>query len=319
MAGALDQRDRRYEPHVRQVPVGATREAESWRWRDWWIHVEHVGDADASVRMLLVHGAGGNAAAMWPFAAHLAALGARVTVLDMPGYGRSAPTSARSAAVDYADWQRVLVDAVHRIDDGRPLILVGASMGGMLALDAAALSRRGDLVAATCLLDVRDPAVRDALVRVPWLARLAGPALRPVAGPLRRVRLPVRWLAPMDRVANRQRLVGEVLRDERGGGTSMPLGWFRTFLESGPAVAPEAYDGPPVLLLHPAEDRWTPTALSAAFLRRLRGESRLVELERCGHFPVEEPGFQQLLDELGAEVRRLAERGGGPAAAPRED
>lgn len=303
---SFDGSDRRYEPYVRAVPHTVERAAEAWDWRGWSIHVEHVGDPAAAVRMLLVHGAGGNAAAMWPIAAHLAAAGARVTVLDLPGYGRTRPAWQR--AVRYEDWQHLLVDAVRRVDDGRPLILVGASIGGMLALDAAALSRRGDLVVATCLLDVTDARVRRAIVRAPWMGSLAGPLLRLVAGPLRWVPLPMRWISPMERISNSPGLAAEVLRDARGGRNAMPLGWYRSFLQRGPAVPAERYAGPPVLLAHPAEDRWTPTELSAAYLRRLPVPTRLVELTGCGHFPVEEPGFQQLLDVVGAEIARLRER-----------
>ena len=82
----------------------------------------------------------------------------------------------------------------------------------------------------------------------------------------------------------------------------MPLGWFRSFLEAGPAVPPESYGGPPVLLVHPGSDRWTPTGISSRYLSRLAGNHRLVELEGCGHFPVEEPGFQKFLDIVRAEV-----------------
>ncbi|MBX9246677.1 alpha/beta hydrolase [Actinotalea ferrariae] len=295
--------DRRYEPYVRPVAPSVRRTAETWVWQDRSVHLEHVGDPEAPVRMLLVHGAGGNAAAMWPFAAHLSQAGAYVTVLDLPGYGR---TRGKDTTITYADWRRVLVDAAARIDDGRPLVLLGASLGGMLALDTAASSGRGDLVIATCLLDVGRSEVRAALVRARWMARIALPAARLVVGPLRRLRVPVRWLAPMQAISNDPALRAEVLRDPRGGGGSMPLGWFRTLLESGPAVPPEEYAGPPVLLTHPACDRWTPTHISAQFLRRLPVRTRLVELEGCGHFPVEEPGFEQLLGTVVSEVRGLA-------------
>jgi len=68
--GRLDSMDRRYEPFVRLVPAPVRRVASSWRWDapdgggSWDLHIEHVGAPTASVRMLLVHGAGGNAAAM---------------------------------------------------------------------------------------------------------------------------------------------------------------------------------------------------------------------------------------------------------------
>lgn len=310
LAGHLSADDVRYEPHVRPLPHPVDRVREGWPWRDpdgrgeWLLNVEHVGVQDAPVRMVLVHGAGGNAAALWPFAAHLSLLGARVTLVDLPGYGRTRRLTGRPGSVHYSAWQRVLVDLVQREHDDRPLVLVGASMGGMLALDAAAVTGLADRVVATCLLDVTRPEVRAGVVRWRWLA-LGLPLLRLARGPLARLPVPIRWLTPMATIANSPGLTGEVLRDRRGGRGAMPLGWYRTFLATGPAVPPETISQPPVILLHPDEDRWTAPELSEAFLARLAAPTRSVRLEAGGHFPVEEPAFQQLLDEVTAELSAI--------------
>lgn len=115
----------------------------------------------------------------------------------------------------------------------------------------------------------------------------------------------MRWVAPMELIANDRGLVEEVLQDRRGGRGTMPLGWFRSLLETRPAVAPESYVGPPVLLLHPGRDRWTPLGISQRFLERVAGRTEIVVLEGCGHFPVEEPGFTRLMEVLGREFDRL--------------
>ncbi len=301
---ALSSRDRRYEPYVPPLPCMTRRVAETVTWRRWRLHVEHVGDPHAPVRVLLIHGAGGNAAAMWPIAAHVAALGAHVTTVDLPGYGRSIPPY--DGRVTYDDWRGALAFLARRIDDGRPLAFLGASMGGMLAYDTAASTGVGSLVVATCLLDTTDPVVLESITRRPWLGRIAGRLLKLARGPLSWVPLPMQWVAPMRLIANDDGLATEVVHDRRGGRRSMPLGWFRTFLAAGPIVAPEEYDGPPVLLVHPGEDRWTPVEISERFLDRVRGEKRLVVLEGAGHFPVEEPGFSQLMDALAEALWPLA-------------
>ncbi|WP_228266422.1 alpha/beta fold hydrolase [Ornithinimicrobium ciconiae] len=305
---------------MRPLPQPVRRVREDWAWRDrdgrgeWLLNVEHVGADDAPVRMLLVHGAGGNAAAMWPFAAHLSLLGARVTLVDLPGYGRSRQVSGRRGSVQYPDWQQVLVDLVEREHDERPLVLVGASMGGMLALDAAVTTGLAERVIATCLLDVTRAEVRSGIVRWPWLASVGLPLLGLARGPLAHLPLPIRWLTPMATISNSPGLSSEVLRDRRGGRGALPLGWYRTFLESRPALSrkapdhatgPEKITQPSVILLHPDEDRWTPPELSEDFLARLDGPTRSVRLVGCGHFPVEEPGFQQLLDEVAAELSAI--------------
>lgn len=94
----------------------------------------------------------------------------------------------------------------------------------------------------------------------------------------------------------------------------MPLGWFRSYLATSPATERRAtgpvtrvgsISQPPVILLHPGEDRWTAPELSERFLARLGGPTRAARLRGCGHFPVEEPGFQQLLDEVAAELSTI--------------
>ena len=310
-AGRLDSTDRRYEPFVRLVPAPVRRVASSWRWDapdgggSWDLHIEHVGAPTASVRMLLVHGAGGNAAAMWPYAAHLSRLGARVTVVDLPGYGRTIRVRRGRRSVSYGDWQQLLVDLVGREHDERPLVLVGASMGGALAVDTAAVTGLAKRVIATCLLDPTRPGIAAAIVRAPWIARLGLPLLQFARGPAANPRIPVRVLTPMSAISNDPGLSHAVLTDPCGGGGAMPVGWYRSFLEAGPAIPPEQYQGPPVVLLHPAEDRWTMPELSLDYLGRLHGKTRVVMLPGCGHFPLEEPGFQVLLDEVSDEMEQV--------------
>lgn len=136
---------------------------------------------------------------------------------------------------------------------------------------------------------------------------MAGPVLRLAAGPLADGRLPIRWVADMRHIANDPGLVREVISDRTGGGGRVPLGWMRTFLESAPLVEPEQFLGPPVLMVHPGDDRWTPLSVSRPFFDRIGAEKSLVILENCGHFPVEQPGFTRLLDAVGQlvdDVRR---------------
>jgi alpha-beta hydrolase superfamily lysophospholipase len=107
-------------------------------------------------------------------------------------------------------------------------------------------------------------------------------------------------------IANSAALARAIAADPRAGGTWMPGRFLRTFLESEPLVPPEDFDACPVLLTHPAEDRWTHVSVSRPFFERLRVPKRLVLLENAGHFPVEEPGVGQLRQAL---LDFLSERG----------
>lgn len=306
----------RYLRYAPALPDGvpARRRSSSFAWRDMSVHVEHVGEPDAPVRLVLLHGAGGNAAAMWPFASALAALGAYVTVPDLPGYGLTRVTDP--GAVRYGHWHELACDVARAEADDRPLVLLGASMGGLLAYDVAATTGLASSVVVTCLLDPREKDVRARLSWHPLLGAIAGPALRLTAGPLARVRVPIRWIADMRHISNDRGLVRAVVRDRAGGGGRMPLGWMRSFLEWMPVVEPESFTAAPVLMVHPAQDRWTPLAISARFFDRIAAPTDLVLLEGAGHFPVEQPGFDQLLAAVGRLVGGLSHPGTAAPSAP---
>lgn len=289
--------DFRYERYIpAHLDEPFIRSSSSWTWRDSQVHISRVGNPNSPVRMILIHGAGGNSAAMWPYAATFSSLGAYVTVPDLPGYGKT--TTSRPGQLRYSDWKQMLVDFVEEEDDERPLIIMGASMGGMLAYDTAAITGLASQLVVTCLLDPRDDSVRERLTWHPYLAKIAGPALSLFAGPFANLRIPIRWIADMRHIANSPGLVKEVLSDKTGGGGRIPLGWMRSFLESKPSIEPEDFKDTPVTMLHPDDDKWTPLSISLPFFNRIAAEKLLVTLTNCGHFPMEEPGFSTMAQEV---------------------
>lgn len=299
--------DRRYERHVPPLPCRRIRRSHAaWSWRDSQVHLDRVGRPDAPVRLLLIHGAGGNSDALWPYAAHLAMLGAHVTVPDLPGYGMT--VTEHPGRIRYDHWRDLLIDLVHAEADERSLIIMGASMGGLLAYDAAAATGLAAHLIVTCLLDPRDPRVRARLTWHPLLARLAGPGLKLVRGPLSDVRIPIRWIADMRHIANSPGLVRQVMTDRRGGGGRVPLGWMRSFMESSPLVEPEYFTNTPVLMLHPRDDRWTPPEISRPFFERITAPTSWHLLDNCGHFPVESPGFHDMLRDIRSVISSLTEQ-----------
>ncbi len=275
-----------------------------WRWRDHDVHVLTAGDVDAPARVVVLHGAGGHSAALWPYAGLLAdRYDVRVVVPDLPGYG--ATRVPRRSGVRYGDWVALVSELLRaqRSDHEGPLVVVGASMGGMLAYDAATRTGLADHVVATCLLDPRDPVARAHIGRWAWQGRLARPALRLAAGPLAAATVPLRWLVDMRAIANDPALVELVLRDRCGGGTSLPLGFLRSYLESAPAVEPDEATNGTLVLAHPTDDRWTPVEVSLRFFRRLAVKAEHVPLESAGHFPVEERAVGQLVDVFARWLR----------------
>ena len=123
----------------------------------------------------------------------------------------------------------------------------------------------------------------EAVVRV---GLKTGEALRRLVD---RRMVPIRWLAPIDRIANDPDLARTCATDPLGAGVSVPLGFLRSWLTFDPGYEAGSFAACPVVLAHPGADRWTPMEVSRRFLDEMTVPTELVVLEGCGHFPVE-PG-----------------------------
>jgi alpha-beta hydrolase superfamily lysophospholipase len=300
---------RKYQPLLpEKLRLGPGQEPaeQLWSWRGAEIHLDRYAAPAAPLTIVLLHGAGGHSRLLAPFGAMLHAHGYDVVVPDLPGYGLS---RAPSALFSYARWVECAADLVDREarQTGRPVVLFGMSVGGYLAYNAAARSRSAAGVIATTLADPRLPIVRDQFANHPRLNRCLVPLLMPVAAMFGGLRLPVRWFSNMKGVANDPQIARLACADPIGGGNRVPLRFLRSLLTITPAIEPEAFDVCPLLLVHPAADVWTTIEASQPFFDRIKGPKRLVMLENCGHFPIEEPGVSQLeeavIDFL-SELRR---------------
>lgn len=271
------------------------------------VHLDCKRRPDAKATLVLVHGGGGNGRLLAPYAAFAAAAGYETIAPDLPGYGLTQVPNR--GAIRYQDWRDVLaavLEAQARRSSA-PIIVFGLSMGGMLGYEVAARTRIPSGLVATCFFDPREPAARRGGARWPWMAPVIEPLLMNLPRFCHGVPVPMRLVINMRAVANNPELAEVIATDPRAGGSAMPAGFLRTFVVSEPLAPPEAFDVCPVLLVHPADDRWTDVSLSRPFFDRLTVPKRLVMLGNAGHFPIEEPGINELRTEL---LNFLAERSG---------
>ncbi len=122
---------------------------------------EH-GPADGAV-VLLLHGGGQNRLAWKGSGAKLAKLGYRVIALDARGHGDSAWDP--EADYEMPTMAQDLLAVMDQLGVHRPAV-VGASLGGITALEAHALTGHEDLFSAVVLVDITPQVELDGVRRI---------------------------------------------------------------------------------------------------------------------------------------------------------
>jgi alpha-beta hydrolase superfamily lysophospholipase len=283
-----------FPPQARITSANAPKE-EWFESNGTSIHLDRYSKPDAPITVVLVHGAGGYGRLFAPLGHLLHKAGYEVVAPDLPGYGLS---RADPSLVNYGVWVQVLRDLVaseHR-RCGRQVVLFGGSIGGYLAYLCAASMTQGPIagVIATTLADPRDSITRKQFAKNILILKVGLPLLPFFARIAGRLRLPIKWFTKMHAMSNNPALSALVARDPLGGGVKVPLAFLHSIFEVRPEVEPERFSACPVLLVHPGDDRWTQVESSRMFFDKIKGDKSIRMLEKCGHFPVEEPGISQL-------------------------
>ncbi|WP_019204245.1 alpha/beta hydrolase [Tsukamurella sp. 1534] len=290
-----------YLPAAYRLTPGTEPAEEWWEHRGHRIHLDAYRDPDAAVKVILFHGVGTNGRQMSTILGRpLADRGFETVAIDMPTYGVT--EVAPGAKVTYDDWVRIgseLVDA-ERAKDDRPVVLYGLSAGGMETYHVASINRGIAGIVGMTFLDQRSPKVRRDTAFDPVTGTLGAPVMKALARtPLRSARVPMRLVSKMRALVNDPGAKRACYADRTSAGNLVSVAFLDSYLNHVPAVEPEDFDTCPVLLTQPSADRWTPLALSTPFLDRItRVPVTVVPLENAGHYPLEQPGLDRMVDAV---------------------
>ncbi|MFC7685006.1 alpha/beta hydrolase [Ureibacillus sp. GCM10028918] len=267
---------------------------EWWEWNDCLIHLDRMPVPESKVKIIMIHGAGGNGRLLAPYARMLHLHGYEVVSPDLPPYGLSHANKIKLN--DYQQWIQIITDLIEReIErDGKPIVLLGASIGGMLAYHTANISKQVKGLIVTTFVDTGNPKVRDQIAPNKVISRLGKFTMDTVPYLLDSFQVSVKMVSRMKLISNNSELTRLIINDPLAAGTKIPIRFLRTFLNMKPKVEPEHFDYCPILLIHPEIDPMTPFNLSKPFYIRLNCKKRCVILEGAGHFPIEQPGLDQM-------------------------
>jgi len=285
-----------------------------WPWQGHDIHVDRYPRPESPVKLLMLHGVGTNGRMMSVLLGrHLAQQkGIETIALDCPGYGVTRPK--RPYNHTYDDWVHLLQDFIEaeHARDGRTIVLYGLSAGGMLAYHVACGSGKVKGIIGMCFLNMDDQHVRSAASANDFWG---GPVTSPVwkalgPTPMGLLPVPIRVVTKMDKIANQQGAVDAFLTDPTSGGAIVNGLFLGSFMFYQPPVQPEVFRQCPILHTQPAEDRWVSLEISQIFTSRFKEVPfKMVQLEKAGHYPLEEPGICQLHDAVYNFVREQVPEG----------
>lgn len=265
-----------------------------WNWNEYHIHLDRMSVPGSKIKVIFIHGAGGNGRLFAPYVRMLQVHGYDVVSPDLPPYGLSYAESSKP--IDYQEWMKIMIEFIEQEynRDGKPIVLLGASIGGMLAYQVACLSKHVKSLIVTTFVDTSNQKVRDQISPNKLISRLGKFTLDNFSFVLDSFRISISKVSRMNLIANNPELTKLIINDSRAAGTKISFRFLRTFLNMEPVIEPEYFDVCPVLLIHPEVDPMTPFDLSESFYNRLQCKKNCIILEGAGHFPIEQPGIEQM-------------------------
>ncbi len=299
---------RKYEEHFPAF-MRATKETmpkeEWWKWRGLDVHLDRARVPGSRLKVLVIHGAGAYGRVMAPCAVLAQRYGFDTVAPDLPGYGL---TKVPWSRFTYDAWVDCVVDLIaHELAlDDKPIALFGVSLGGILAYQAAARSRRVAGVCVTTIADTREKEVRRDFARTKLLGTLGLSLLSATPTLTDGLPLPMAYMSKMNNISQNKALSKVCMTDRLGGGNIVPARFLRTFMNAAPAIEPEDFKDCPLLLAHPGCDRMTDIAHSRRFFDRLACEKEMVVLPGASHMPVEEEGARMLEKAAVGFFKRVA-------------
>jgi len=268
-------------------------------WRSSTLHLERFANPDASHKVILLHGVGTNSRMLnLIVGAPLSRAGFEVVAVDMPFYGM---TDNREARIAYEDWVEIGAELVRSETeaDGKPVVLYGLSAGGMLAYQIAAETRKVSGIMGMCFIDPASSVARRRMSDRPTMDEISFKFLPLLPGAISgRIHVPVKYLLKMKALVNDGQALKLLLRDRSSAGASVSFEFLNSMILYQPAIAFEKFDLCPIILLQPGDDRWTPFPVTEPFWERVGAPKEIVVLENASHYPIEQPGLDQMRDAM---------------------
>lgn len=265
-----------------------------WKWDKYDVHIDHFKPQKEKkkIKLILLHGGGGNGRLLSPVAVCFSSMGYECIAPDLPGFGLTKSSEANS----YYTWIKLVSDLVTIEADksDSSIVLCGISLGGMLAYQVASLSDKVSGLIVTSLADTRLSSVQMGLAKSKYFGAVSPFLINRFSFITDNIKLPIKWTTKMWAMANNKEFVKELKKDKVGSGSWVYLKFLRTLFEAEPNIEPENFIKCPLLFLQPEKDFIIPWKMSKVFYDKLGCDKEVIFLDNCGHIPMENPGLEQM-------------------------
>ncbi len=157
-----------------------------------------------------------------------------------------------------------------------------------------------------CFMDMRMPSTARSVVGWKWLGGIGVPMIRTLASIVGGLKLPMSLASKMSALVNDKEALKTCLADKTSAGNWVSLNFMSSIMSIQPAVELENFDVCPILLTQPEKDTWTPLDVSTPVLDRINQvPTEVVMLDSAGHYPLEQPGLQQMEDAIVKFIENL--------------
>ena len=176
------------------------------------------------------------------------------------------------------------LDARRRPVKTNKVYIFGLSAGGMLSYNVACNVKEVAGLIVTNILDNRYQIVRDYSAKNKFQSRTGIKLLGLLPEFMqKRISIAVKEVANMKSIVNDKGILKILLKDKVGSGSSVPIFFLLTMINSVPLIEPDDFFVCPVLLVHPEDDRWTPVEISKLFFDKIKTPKRMQILENADH------------------------------------
>jgi alpha-beta hydrolase superfamily lysophospholipase len=213
---------------------------------------------------------------------------------DLPGYG----FSEYKGMVTYKSWVDVGDYIVkNEIKNGKNIFLMGLSAGGMLAYNISCINNISGLIV-TNILDNRKQEVIKYSAKNKIIGVYGIKIMHKMPFFIKKIKVPIKMVTNMSGIVNNRNVLKLLLKDKTGAGNNISINFLLTMMSYIPLLEAEQFNKIPVLLAHPENDKWTPLHISELFFDKINSIKYKIILENAGHFPIEEPGINQLISGI---------------------